>query len=158
MPTLAKFRIVGAHLIGAIAGVYLAAGISRFVAWFSPGASRPAFIIAALFFIAGELCMTIRELHRGRLSTGIIMLDFMPAVLLLTGISLFLSSLATRLFGSYWGGLVLFLGIEVTVLGFVGAVKERVLDRNLKEDLEHPRPIDPEEDARERRRYMSPYI
>ncbi len=158
MPTLAKFRIIGGHLVGAIAGVYLAAGISRLVAWFSPGASRPAFVIAALFFVVGELCITVRELHRGRLSTGIIILDFMPGLLLLTGISLFLSSFAARLFGSDWGGIVLFLGIEVTVLGFLGAVKERVQDHNLKEDLEHPRPIDPEEDARERRRYMNPYI
>ena len=84
-------------------------------------ASRPAFVVAALFFVVGESCLTVRELHRGRLSTGIIILDFMPGLLLLTGISLFLSSLAARLFGSDWGGIVLFLGIEVTVLGFLGA-------------------------------------
>ncbi len=158
MPILTKFRILGAHLFGALSGVYLAACIARLFARFSPTASRFAFIFTALFFVISELCMAVRELHRGRMSTGIIILDFMPGLLLFTGISLFLSGLASRLLGSDWGGLVLFFGMEVTLIGFVGAVKERVQERNLKEDLEHPRPIDPEEDARQRRRYMNPYI
>jgi hypothetical protein len=158
MPTLTKFRLVGVHLVGALSGIYIAAGTSRLFAWFSPAASRIAFIIAALFFVTSEVCMTIRELHKGRLSTGIIILDCLPGVLLFTGVSLFLSTVAGRVFGSDWAGMVLFWGIEVTVIGFLGAVKESVHARDLKEDLEHPRPPDPEEDARERRRYLNPYI
>jgi hypothetical protein len=158
MPTLTKFRIISAHLLGALAGLYIAAGVARLFAWFSPVASRAAFIIVALFLGFSELCLAIRELHRGRLSTGIIILDFMPALLLGTGLSLFLGGVATRFFGSDWGGLVVFCSLEVCVIGFVSAVKERVQDRNLQEDLEHPRPIDAEEDARERRKYMNPYI
>jgi hypothetical protein len=158
MPTLTKFRIIGAHLVGALAGLYLAAGIARMFAWFSPATSKPAFVIVALFVIVSELCMTIRELHRGRLSTGIIILDFMPFLLLGTGVSLFLGGVATRWFGSDWGGMFVFWGLEFTVVVFVCAVKERVQDRNLQEDLEHPRPVDPEQDAREHRKYMNPYI
>jgi hypothetical protein len=158
MPTLTKFRIMGVHLFGALAGVYLAAGIARIFAWFSPAAAQAAFIIIASFFCVCELCMTIRELHRGPHSTGMIILDFMPFLLLAGGLSLFLGSLASRWFGSDWGGLIVFAGIYYAVICVICGVKYRVQERNLQQDLEHPQEVDPKEVARETRKYMHPYI
>src|SRR5438045_3813609 len=98
MPTLEKFRLLGAHLVGALSGVYIAAALARFLAWFWPSARLLTVIIGSLFFVLAELSITIRELHKGRLSTGIIVLDFMPVLLLGTGVSLFLGKLAARWF------------------------------------------------------------
>ena len=135
MPTLTKFRIIGAHLVGALSGVYLAAAIARIFAWFSPAASRPAFIIVALFFVVSEPCMMIRELHRGRLSTGIIILDFMPFLLLGAGFSLFVGGIAGRWLGSEWGAYFIFMGIYYCIICVICGVKYRVQERNLQEDL-----------------------
>src|SRR6266542_559426 len=158
MPTLTTFRLLGTHLLGLLGGLYLAAGIARCVAWFWPEAQLPTFIIASLFFAGGEISMTIRELRRGPLSTGFIILDCMPFLLLGGGVSLFLGRLASQWFGSDWGGIVVFYGVYFCILVVIAAVKQMVQDRNLQEDLEHPRPAKPEEDAHEHRKYMHPYI
>ncbi len=84
--------------------------------------------------------MTIRELRKGRLSTGIIILDFMPFLLLGGGVSLLLGRLAARWFGSDMGGLIVFFGVYYCVLLVMAGVKYTVQDRNLKEDLEKSPP------------------
>jgi hypothetical protein len=158
MPTLTTFRLLGIHLLGLLSGLYIAAGIARAVAWLWPEARLPAFIIVSLFFACGEVSMTIREIRKGPLSTGLIILDCMPFLLLGGGVSLFLGRLATQWFGSDWGGIVVFYGVYFCILVVIAAVKQMVQDRNLQEDLEHPRPIDPEEDRDKSRKYMHPYI
>ncbi len=158
MPTLALFRLLGKHLIGALSGVYLAAFVARMIGWLWPSARLTAFIIASLFFVISEICVTLREVRKGPQSTGSIILDFMPLLLLGAGVSLFLGRLANQWFGSDWGGIIVFYGVYFCFLTVIASIKQVVQDRNLKEDLEHPRPIDPEEDARERRRYLNPYI
>jgi hypothetical protein len=140
MPALTTFRLLGIHLIGLLGGIYIAAGLARFLASFWPDAGPPTFIIASLFFTCGEVSMTIRELHKGRLSTGIIILDFMPFLLLGGGVSLFLGRLAARWFGSDMGGLIVFFGVYYCVLLAIAGVKYTVKDRNLKEDLEKSPP------------------
>jgi hypothetical protein len=92
------------------------------------------------------------------MSTGLIILDCLPFLLLGGGVSLFLGRLVGQWLGSDNGGVVAFYGIYFCILVVIGGVKEMVHDRNLKEDLEHPRPANLEEDAREHRRYMHPYI
>jgi hypothetical protein len=136
MPTLEKFRLLGAHFVGALAGVYIAAVLARFLASFWPSARLPTLIIGSLFFILSELSVAIRELHKGRLSTGIIVLDFMPLLLLGTGFSLFLGKLFARWFGSDMGGVIVFWGVYSCILGVIGAIKYAVQDRNLQEDLQ----------------------
>jgi hypothetical protein len=158
MPTLTTFRLLGIHLVGLLSGLYIAYGIARGVAWLWPEARLPAFIIASLFFACGEVSMTIRELRKGPLSTGLIILDCLPFLLLGGGVSLFLGRLASQWFGSDWGGLVVFYGVYFCILVVIAAVKQRVQDRNLQEDLEHPRAANPEEDSREHQKYMHPYI
>ena|SRR5437879_9062200 len=158
MPTFTKFRLLGIHLVGLVCGVYLAAGVARFFGWFWPEARLPTFIIMSLFFACGEVSMTIRELRRGRLSTGLIILDFMPFLLLGGGVSLFLGRLVTQWFGSDWGGVVVFYGVYFCIIMAITGVKYTVQQRNLEEDLEHPGATNPEEDVREHRKYMHPYI
>jgi hypothetical protein len=104
------------------------------------------------------LSVTLHELHKGSLSTGIIVLDFMPFLLLGAGVSLFLGELASQWLGSDWGGLIVFVGIYYCILMVIAGVKYTVQDRNLKEDLEHPRPNTPEEDQKKLRKYMHPHI
>src|ERR1039457_2298896 len=98
MPTLATFRLIGKHLIGALSGIYVAAVIARLVGSLWPSARLTAFVIASLFFVVAEVCVTIHELYKGPLSTGLIILDFMPFLLLGAGVSLFLGRLATQWF------------------------------------------------------------
>jgi len=135
MPTLTTYRLLGIHLIGLLSGIYVAAWIAHFFGWFWPGSRLPAFIIVSLFFACGEVSMTIRELRRGRLSTGLIILDYMPFLLLGGGVSRILGWLATRWFGSDMGGLVVFIGVYYCILLAIAAVKYSVQDRNLEEDL-----------------------
>jgi len=135
MLTLTTYRLLGIHLIGLLSGIYIAAWIARFFGSFWPEARLPAFIIVSLFFACGEVSMTIRELRRGRLSTGLIILDFMPFLLLGGGISLFLGRLASQWFGSDMGGLVVFFGVYYCMLLVIAGVKWTVQDRNLEEDL-----------------------
>jgi hypothetical protein len=158
MPTLDTFRLIGKHLIGAISGIYVAAVFARLLAWFWPAARLPAFVLVSLFFVVGELSMTLRELHKGRLSTGIIVLDFMPFLLFGAGVSLFLGRLASQWWGSDWGGLIVFFGVYYCILAVIAGVKYAVQDRNLKEDLEHPGNPTPEEDQKRVRKYMHPYM
>ena len=158
MPTLTTFRVLGKHLLGVFGGLYMAAGIARFVAWLWPDARFTAFIIAASFFASLEVCMTIRELRRGPLSTGLIILDFLPFLLLGGGVSLFLGRLASQWFGSDWGGIVVFYGVYGCIIAAIGGIKQMVQDRNLQEDLEHPRESNAEEDQKRSRKYMHPYI
>jgi hypothetical protein len=135
MPTLATYRLLGIHLIGLLSGIYIAAWIARLFGSFWPEARLPAFIIVSLFFGCGEVSMTIRELRRGRVSTGLIILDFMPFLLLGGGLSLFLGRLASHWFGSDMGGLVVFFGVYYCILLVIAGVKYTVQDRNLGEDL-----------------------
>jgi hypothetical protein len=158
MPTLTRFRLLGTHLLGLLGGLYMAAGIARFFAWFWPETRLAAFIIASLFFACGEVSMTIRELRRGPLSTGLIIFDFMPFLLLGGGVSLFLGRLASQWFGSDWGGIVVFYGVYFCILVAIAGVKQMVQDRNLQQDLEHPNESDPNEDQKKLRKYMHPYI
>ena len=151
MPTFTKFRLLGIHLVGLLCGIYLAAGVARFFGWFWPEARLPTFIMVSLFFACSEVSMTIRELRKGRLSSGIIILDFMPFLLFGGGVSLLLGRLATRWFGSDMGGVIVFFGVYYCILLVIAGVKYTVQDRNLKEDLEkspeairspHPRIVD----------------
>jgi hypothetical protein len=135
MPTLTTYRLLGIHLIGLLSGIYVAAWIARFFGSFWPEARLPAFIIVSLFFACGEVSMTVRELRRGRLSTGLIILDYMPFLLLGGGVSLLLGRLASRWFGSDMGGLVVFFGVYYCIVLVIAAVKYSVQDRNLEEDL-----------------------
>lgn len=82
----------------------------------------------------------------------------MPFLLFGAGVSLFLGRLAHQWLGSQIGGLVVFNGCYFCILLVIAGIKAAVQDRNLKEDLEHPRPTDPEKDKEELRRYMHPYI
>jgi hypothetical protein len=158
MPTLATFRLLGKHLIGALSGVYIAAFIGRTIGWLWPAARLTAFVIAASFFVISELCVTLRELRKGPQSTGSIILDFMPFLLLGGGASLFLGRLASEWFGSDWGGLVVFNGVYFCIIQTIAGVKYSVQNRNLEEDLKHPHQSDPEEDRKKSREYMHPYI
>jgi hypothetical protein len=135
MPTLTTYRLLGIHLIGLLSGIYVAAWIAHFFGWFWPESRLPAFIIVSLFFACGEVSMTIRELRRGRLSTGLIILDYMPFFLLGGGVSLILGRLASRWFGSDMGGVIVFAGVYYCVLLVIAAVKFSVQARNLEEDL-----------------------
>ena len=137
MPTLTTYRLLGIHLIGLLSGIYIAAWIARFFGSFWPEARLPAFIIVSLFFAFGEVSMTIRELRRGRLSTGLIILDFMPFLLLGGGVSLLLGRLASQWFGSDMGGLIVFFGVYYCILLAIAGVKYTVQDRNLEEDLKN---------------------
>ncbi|MEY2518318.1 MAG: hypothetical protein QOF24_77 [Verrucomicrobiota bacterium] len=101
--------------------------------------------------------MTIREIRKGPSSTGLIILDCMPFLLLGGGVSLFLGRLAGDWFGSDGGGLIVFYGVYFCILVVISAVKQMVQDRNLQEDLVHPRMSHVEEDARQHRKYMHPY-
>ena len=158
MLTLTTFRVLGKHLLGLWGGLYMAAGISRFVAWLWPDAHLVAFLIAAGFFASFEVCMTIQELRKGPMSTGLIVLDFLPFLLLGGGVSLFLGRLTSQWFGSDWGGLVVFYGVYGCIIVAIAGIKQMVQDRNLQEDLEHPRESDPEEDHKRLRKNMHPYI
>ena len=135
MLTLTTYRLLGIHLIGLLSGIYVAAWMARFFGSFWPEARLPAFIIVSLFFACGEVSMTVRELRRGRLSTGLIILDYMPFLLLGGGVSLLLGRLASRWFGSDMGGLVVFFGVYYCIVLVIAAVKYSVQDRNLEEDL-----------------------
>lgn len=135
MPTLTTYRLLGIHLIGLLCGIYVAAWIAHFFGSFWPESRLTAFIIVSLFFACGEVSMTIRELRRGRLSTGLIILDYMPFLLLGAGVSLLLGRLASRWFGSDMGGLVVFAGVYYCILLVIAAVKYSVQNRNLEEDL-----------------------
>lgn len=157
MPTLATFRLLAKHLIGALAGIYIAGAIARMIGWLWPSARLTAFVIASLFFIVGELSATVRELRKGPFSTGLIIFDCMPFLLLGAGVSLFFGRLASQWFGSDWGGLVVFIGVYFCILIVIAAVKQMVQDRNLQEDLEHPH-ADTAEDRDKARKYMHPYI
>jgi hypothetical protein len=158
MPTLATFRLLGKHLIGALSGIYIAAFVARMIGWLWPSARLTAFIITSLFFVISELCITLRELRKGPQSTGSIILDFLPFLLLGGGVSLFLGRLAGQWFGSDWGGLVVFYGVYFCIIMAIAGVKYAVQDRNLQEDLNHSRESNPEEDRNESRKYMHPYI
>src|SRR5215469_10046994 len=105
MPTLSTYRQLGIHLIGLVFGIYVVVWIAHFFGSFWPESLLTAFIIVSLLFACGEVSMTIRELRRARLSTGLIILDYMPFLLLGGGVSLTLGWLATRWFGSDMGGL-----------------------------------------------------
>ena len=136
MPTLDTFRLLGKHLLGALAGIYIAAAIARLIGWLWPSARLTAFIIVSLFFVLAELSVTLHELHKGPRSTGIIVLDFLPFLLLGAGVSLFLGRLAGEWFGSDMGGVVVFFDVYYCILLVIAGVKYAVQDRNLKEDLE----------------------
>jgi hypothetical protein len=136
MPTLTTYRLLGIHLIGLLSGIYLAAWVARLFGSFWPESRLTAFIIVSLFFACGEVSMTIRELRRGRLSTGLIILDYMPFLLFGGGVSLLLGRLASRWFGSDMGGLVVFAGVYYCILLVIAAVKYSVQNRNLEEDLQ----------------------
>src|SRR2546423_10086550 len=123
MLTLGIFRLLGKHLIGALSGIYVAAFLARAISRPWPSARLTAFVIAALFFALCELCMALRELRRGPQSTGSIILDFMPLLLLGAGISLFLGGLANKWFGSDWGGIVVFYGVYFCILMLIDGVK-----------------------------------
>ena len=131
MPTLTIFRLLSKHLIGALSGIYVAAFIGRMIGWLWPSARLTAFVIAACFFVISELCVTLRELRRGPQSTGSIILDFMPFLLLGAGVSLFLGRFASQWLGSDSGGLVVFFGIYYAVICVICGVKYRVQERNL---------------------------
>jgi len=128
------------------------------IGWLWPSARLTAFVIAASFFVISELCITLRELRRGPQSTGFIILDFMPFLLLGAGVSLFLGRLASQWFGSDWGGIVVFYGMYFCIIMAIAGVKYTVQDRNLEEDLKHPHESDPAEDRKKSREYMHPYI
>jgi hypothetical protein len=151
-------RVLLKHLLGALSGVYLAQAIGLLIAKLWPDALLLASIITASFFVACEICMTIRELRKGPLSTGLIILDFLPFLLLGGGVSLFLGRLASQWFGSDWGGLVVFYGVYGCIIMAIAGIKQTVQDRNLQEDLEHPRASNPDEDQKISRKYMHPYI
>lgn len=157
MPTVATFRLLAKHLIGALSGVYIAGAIARMVTWLWPTARLTAFIIVASFFVLSELSVALHELRKGPLSTGLIIFDFMPFLFLGAGVSLFLGRLASQWFGSDWGGLVVFYGVYFCILMVIVGVKQMVQDRNLQEDLEHPRESNPDEDQKRSRKYMHPY-
>ena len=148
---LTIFRLLGKHLIGALSGIYVAAFIGHMIGSLWPSARLTAFVIAAGFFVISELCVTLRELRRGPQSTGSIILDFMPFLLLGTGVSLFIGRLASQWFGSDSGGVVVFAGVYYAIICVICGVKYRVQERNLQQDLEHPQHVDPEEVARETR-------
>jgi hypothetical protein len=82
MPTLTIFRVLGKHLVGLWGGLYMAAGIAHFVGWFWPDARSVAFLTAGAFFASLEISMTIRELRRGPMSTGLIILDCLSVLTL----------------------------------------------------------------------------
>ena len=140
MPTLDTFRLLGRHLIGALAGIYIAAGIARLIASFWPGSRLTAFLIASGFFVFAELGVAVRELRKGRLSTGVVVLDFMPFLLLGAGVSLFLGKLIARWSGSDVGGFVAFAGVYFSILFFAAFIKAVVQDEKLKEDLKQSPP------------------
>src|SRR4051794_30416738 len=119
MPTLATFRLLAKHVMGALSGIYVAAFIARMISWLWPSARLAAFVIASLFFLVSELCVTLRELRKGPQSTGSIILDFMPFLLLGAGVSLFLGRLANQWFGSDWGGIVVFYGVYFCILNVI---------------------------------------
>jgi hypothetical protein len=158
MPTLATFRLLGKHLLGALSGVYIAAAIARMIGWLWPSARLTAFVIASFFFVISELCIALRELRKGPQSTGSIILDFLPFLLLGGGVSLFLGRLASQWFGSDWGGIVVFYGVYFCIIMAIAGVKYAVQDRNLAEDLKHPHDNDPAGDQKRFRKYMHPYI
>jgi hypothetical protein len=135
MTALGTFRLLGKHLIGILSGIYIAAGIARLIAWWWPAAQLPTFIIVSSYFVFAGFSMMVRELRKGRLSTGIIVLDFLPILLLGVGVVLLLGELV----GRYWPdgrAIVNFIGIYFWVAGVLGGMKFSVQDRKLKEDLE----------------------
>ena len=104
MFVLDTFRVIGKHLGGILSAIYIAGVIARLLAWLWPAARGPVFIILSLFFITAGLSVMIRELHKGKLATGFIVLDFMPFFLLGTGMSLLLAHFVSRWWGSDWAG------------------------------------------------------
>jgi drug/metabolite transporter (DMT)-like permease len=135
MIRLDTFRLLGKHVVGILAGVYIAAAAARLLSVWWPAARVPAFVIVSLFFALGGLSVMIRELTKGRLSTGIILFDFLPILLIGIGFVLLLGEFV----GRYWSdgrGIIDFIGIYVWVANVIGGAKLVVQDRNLKEDLE----------------------
>jgi hypothetical protein len=137
MFSLDTFRIIGKHFAGILSGIYIAGIAAQLLMRLWPSARLPAFIIISLFFAFAELSVMIRELHKGRLSTGVIVLDFMPFFLLGTGVSLLIGELVARWLGSDIFGVVVFFGAYSCLLFVIALTKQAVQERNLREDLEN---------------------
>lgn len=132
---LDTFRLLGKHVVGILAGFYIAGAAARLISVWWPAARPFALIIVSLFFTFVGLSLMIRELNKGKLSTGIIILDFLP--ILLVGICAVL--LFGEFVGRYWSdaqGIINFIGIYFWVGSVLAGAKQTIQDRNLKEDLE----------------------
>ena len=135
MVVLDSFRVLGKHLLGIFAGIYVALAFAGLVGWIWPPARLPVFIIGASFLGLSGISVMIHELRKGKLSTGIIVFDSLPILLIGIGGVLLIGEVV----GRYWTDgkwLINFLGIYFWVLIVSGTTKFVVQDRKLEEDLQ----------------------
>jgi hypothetical protein len=113
-------------------GTLPAAAFSQFIAWLWPSARLTAFAITATLVVVSEISATIHEIYKGRCSTGFVIIDFMPLLLLGAGVSLVIGRLIGQWVGSDWGTFAAFFGIYYCILIVAGGVNYTVKDRKLK--------------------------
>ena len=156
--TLSVFRPLGFYLLGVCAAIYWASLAYRVAQRFAAPAAIPAFIVVATVGVSFETFRLAVRLRHGKPSGIAIFCFILSRFSMAYAVILIIGGIIEHYIGGTWGYLFDWYGFVfggMYALAFTSGTTHHLA---LKEDLEHPKPIDPEEDARERRKYMHPYI
>jgi hypothetical protein len=156
--TLPVFRSLGFYVIGVCASTYWAALAYRLADRFAAPAAIPAFIIVAIVGVSFETFRLAVRLRHGKPSGVAVFCFILSRFSIAYAIILIIGGIIERYVGGSYGYIFDWYGFffgGMYALAFTSGLTHYFA---LEEDLKHPKPVDPEEDARERRKYMHPYI
>ena len=137
MTTLGKVAMIGRYSVTMLAGLIVAAFVSRFVAWLWPAAQGPMFITLTSLWIVGGLPLIVRVLSDGRETIFAVIFD--AAMQTVVGIGV--ASLLGYIGGLIWRPARLpLIGYVVVVwmIGVVTTLRDKIKDLKLESDQKRP--------------------
>jgi hypothetical protein len=152
------YRLLGLYAVGLCVAVYWAAVAYRLVHRVVAAAAIPAFIIVATMCVSFETFRFVARLKQGKPSGFGIFCFILSRFSIAYAVILVVGGTIEHYVGGSWGYLFDWYGFVFAgtyALGITAALTHHFA---LEEDLKHPKPVDPEEDARKHRKYMNPYI
>jgi hypothetical protein len=155
--TLPVFQPLGLYVIGLCASIYWASLTYRVASRLVAAAAIPAFIIVAIMCISFETFRLVVRLRHGKPSGFGIFCFILSRFSIVYAFILMIGGIIEHYVGDSWGYLFDWYGFVFAgtyALGITAALTHHFA---LEEDLKHPKPVDPEADAREHRKYMHPY-
>jgi hypothetical protein len=156
--TLPAIRYFGLYAFQVCASIFWASLAAQFASRFVPATRIPTLIVVAVLGISLDTFRLSIQLRRGKPS-GFAFFCFLLALfsVIYAGI-LVAGGIIEHYVGGGWGYIFDWYGFVIGGMYVLAYTSFMTHQHALEEDEKHPRPVDPEEDARERRRYMHPYI